>query len=613
MHGFKRMLPVMALAMLFTLLVTSCGGTDEPTTTTKPQTGTTTATTKPTTTNPVSDKPQYGGTLNLWANGDPNSFDEGYSAPWWCWPCHLTEDEMLIGDWAQGWAGGYGSKDWTWTLDGIYNWSSKAGALCESWEFVAANHMVLKVRKGVHFWLDTTNEASKLVNGREVTAEDIAYSYNRLCTTPESYIYYAHPYFTKNLTIKATDKYTVDFVVPDDADSIYQFAQIGVDWNGVIAKEVIDKYGDMKNWRYNHGTGAYILKDYVSGSTMTFVKNENYWDTNPIGPGKGDQLPYTDGVKYYIITDSSTYLSALRTGKIDTLAWTQGIDDSKTILNTRKDMQYFVIEASTAPGHIHMRTDKADSPYSKKLVRQALTKAVDYETIVNDLYEGQALYPTAPISPLPDLKENYLKLEDASAAIQDLYKYDPVKAKEMLAEAGYPDGFSATIYTQNNEANVDYLSIIEDMWAKINVNIDIIPLELGVYNNRWYSRDYEDMFFAGFASPGTFRTMVSTQGSGGGYNISYIVDSRLENGKTDMLEAFNAGDDAKCAQIHKDLMAIIYEECYIISTPAQNGYMMWQPWLKNYHGESAVGILNSAGGWAKYVWIDETLKEKSGY
>ena len=63
MHGFKRMLPVMALAMLFTLLVTSCGGTDEPTTTTKPQTGTTTATTKPTTTNPVSDKPQYGGTL----------------------------------------------------------------------------------------------------------------------------------------------------------------------------------------------------------------------------------------------------------------------------------------------------------------------------------------------------------------------------------------------------------------------------------------------------------------------------------------------------------------------------------------------------------------------
>ncbi len=71
---------------------------------------------------------------------------------------------------------------------------------------------------------------------------------------------------------------------------------------------------------------------------------------------------------------------------------------------------------------------------------------------------------------MPDLKANYLELKDASATVQDIYKYDPVKAKQMLADAGYPDGFSATIYTQNNEANVDYLAVIKDMWAKIDVN-----------------------------------------------------------------------------------------------------------------------------------------------
>jgi peptide/nickel transport system substrate-binding protein len=595
MTWLKRVLPVIAVSVLLTILATSCGGNGG---------GGNTDT---------SAKPQYGGTLNLYAGTDPNSFDEGYSAPWWTWPCHLTEDEMLNGDWTQGWAGSYGTKAWTWTLDGIYNWSSKAGSLCESWDFVEPNHMVLKVRQGVHFWVDATNEASTLVNGRELTAEDIAYSYNRLCTTPESYIYYAHPYFTKNLTIKATDKYTVDFVVPDDVDSIYQFAQIGVDWNGVIAKEVIDKYGDMKDWRHNHGTGAFMLKDFVSGSTLSFAKNPNYWDKNPIGPGKGDKLPYVDNVKVIIITDSSTYLSAIRTGKLDaSSAFALGIDDTKTVTSIRKDIQVLEIPGSTAPGHIHMRTDKADAPWSKKLVRQALTKAVDYETIVNDLYEGKAVYPSWDISPLPDLKANYLELKDASATIQDIYKYDPVKAKQMLAEAGYPDGFSATIYTQNNEANVDYLAVIKDMWAKINVTIDIKPLEIGVFNNRWYSRDYEDLFFAGFASPGTFRTMVSTQGSGGGYNLSYIVDSRLENGKTDMLTAFNKGDDAGCARIHKELQAVMYEECWIISTPAQVGSQLWQPWLKNYHGETAVGILNNYG-WAKWVWLDQDLKTKSGY
>jgi peptide/nickel transport system substrate-binding protein len=613
MTWLKHALPIIAAALLLSMVAAACGGTTEQTTT-KPTGATTTkptaTTTKPTTS---ADKPKYGGTLNLRAMTDPNSFDEAYAAPWWTWSCHLTEDEMLNGDWTQGWAGGFGTKAWTWTLDGIYNWSSKAGSLCESWDFVAPNHMVLKVRKGVNFALDSSNEASRLVNGREVTAEDIAYSYLRLCSTPQSYIYYAHPFFTKNIKVTATDRYTLDIVVPDDPDSIYQFAQIVVDWNGVFAKEVIDKWGDMKDWRHAHGTGPFFLKDFVSGSTLTFVKNPNYWDVNPIGPGKGDQLPYVDGVKIYIITDSSTYLSAIRTGKLDASAgMALGIDDTKTLTSTRKDIQVYEIPGSSAPGHIHMRTDKIDSPYSKKLVRQALTKAVDYKTIVADMYEGKAVYPTAPISPLPDLKDNYLALEDCSDTIKDLYVYDTEKAKQMLAEAGYPNGFSATVYTQNNEANVDYLSIIKDMWLKINVQIEIIPIEIGVYNNRWYARDYEDMFFAGFASPGTFRTMVSTQGSGGGYNLSYIVDSRLENGKTDMLVAFNAGDDKKCAEIHKSLMAIIYEECWIISTPAQTGAQLWQPWLKNYHGETAVGILNNYG-WAKFVWIDKDLKEKSGY
>jgi len=612
MIWLKRALPVVAASLLLTMLAAACGGTAE--TTTKP-TGTTTKPTATTTAKPTvnADKPQYGGILNVYANGDPNSFDEGYSAPWWTWPCHLTEDEMLNGDWTQGNAGGYGTKAWTWTLDGIYNWSSKAGSLCESWKIVTPTHWVLNVRKGVKFSLDTSNEASKLVNGREVTAEDIAYSYNRLCTTPESYIYYAHPYFTKNIKVTAPDKYTVDIVVPDDQDSIYQMAQIVVDWNGVVAKEVIAKWGDMKDWKHAHGTGAFILKDFVSGSTLTFARNPNYWDKNPIGPGKGDQLPYVDGVKVYIIADSSTYHSAIRTGKLDaSSAFALGIDDTESIKSVRKDIQVLEIPGSSTPGHIHMRTDKADSPWSKKAVRQALNKAVDYETIVKDLYKGKAVYPSWDISPLPDLKANYLSLSDASATVQDLYKYDVTKAKQMLADAGYPDGYTCSIYTQNNEANVDYLSIIKDMWAKVNFNIDIKPLELGVYNNRWYSRDYEDLFFAGFASPGTFRTMVSTQGSGGGYNLSYIVDSRLENGKTDMLTAFNAGDDAKCAQIHKGLQAIMYEECWIISTPAQTGSQLWQPWLKNYNGETAVGILNNYG-WAKWVWLDQAAKAKAGY
>jgi hypothetical protein len=236
----KLFWPIIGGICILGMLAASCtSGSTTTSTTSKTTSVTTTSKTSATTS---ADKPQYGGALNLWANGDPNSFDEGSSAPWWTWTCHLTEDEMLNGDWTQGPAG---NGNWTWTLDGIYNWSSKAGSLCDTWEAITPYHWTFHVRQGVHFGLNPNSEASKLVNGRLLTADDIAYSYNRVCSTPGSYIYTAHPYFTKNIKMTAPDKETVDLVVPNDADSIYQIAQIVVDWNGVIAKEVIDKYGDM--------------------------------------------------------------------------------------------------------------------------------------------------------------------------------------------------------------------------------------------------------------------------------------------------------------------------------------------------------------------------------
>jgi peptide/nickel transport system substrate-binding protein len=606
----KLLWPIIGGICILGMLIASCSSGSTTTTSTSKTTSATSAT-KTTTSTTAAEKPKYGGTINLLYNGtDFLGFDEGYNAPWFCIQNHLTEDEMLNGDWTQGPAGGYGSNKWTWTLDGIYNWSSKTGWLCDTWQVLTPYHWTFHVRDGVHFSVDPNNEASKLINGRLITADDIVYSYNRLCTLQDSYIYQAHPYFTKNLKMTATDKSNIDLVVPNDADSIYQIAQIVVDWNGTIAKEVIDKWGNMKDWKHAHGSGPYMLTDFVSGSSATFTKNPNYWDTNPIGPGKGDKLPYADTVKIFIIGDSSTQLSALRTGKIDTMNQI-GVDDAKSMEQTTPQLQKLVIPSALSFNQIFMRTDKTDLPYHLKEVRQALLKATDYPTIVNTLYSGKGVYPTFPCPPLPDLKENVLSLKDASAAIQDLYKYDPDKAKAMLKEAGYPDGWTANIVCQNNETYVDYLSVIKDQWSKVGITLNISQLEFGVYMNRWVARDYDELFYGGMASAGTFRTMVSSQGSGGGYNLSYIVDDRLANGMTDMLTAFNAGDDAKCAQIHKGLCEIIYEEAYAISTPAQDSTTFWWPWLKNYSGETAHGILNGFH-YAKYLWIDQDLKKSMG-
>jgi peptide/nickel transport system substrate-binding protein len=101
--------------------------------------------------------------------------------------------------------------------------------------------------------------------------------------------------------------------------------------------ETVAKYGDMKDWQNAVGTGPFMLTDYVSGSSITFARNPDYWMKDPLHPQ--NQLPYVDGVKLLIIPDTSTALSALRTGKLDVMeavVW----DDTVSLKKTSPDLQY---------------------------------------------------------------------------------------------------------------------------------------------------------------------------------------------------------------------------------------------------------------------------------
>jgi peptide/nickel transport system substrate-binding protein len=259
-----------------------------------------------------------------------------------------------------------------------------------------------------------------------------------------------------------------------------------------------------------------------------------------------------------------------------------------------------------------MRTDKQDLPYKDKRVRQALVMGIDYTSLVKDMMKGKASYPSFPITPMDDLKDAYLPLSQASQGVQDMYKYNSDKAKSLLKDAGYPNGFKATIITSNIPSwNIDYLSVIKQMWAKVGVDLTISQVEQGVYTNRWVARNYDDMFFASTASSGTYRYMVASVGDGGGYNLSYINDKRLLDGKQQMMSLFSQNKDAEVAKVNKQVSEYIYEDAWVVNTPVENRTTFWWPWVKNYHGELAVGVLNS-WGWNKWIWIDQDLKKQMG-
>ena len=165
-------------------------------------------TTTPVKTNDPTNTPKYGGTFTYWLKTDPMGFDEAYSVHPNITTAALTQDKLMIGDWAKGPAGS-GEIDWKYGFIGRVG--VMTGSLAQSWETPDDQTIVYHIRQGVHFALNPNSEASRLVNGREVTADDVAFSINRAFTSKTAYLYSAYTSVGNNPTsIKALDKYTVE-------------------------------------------------------------------------------------------------------------------------------------------------------------------------------------------------------------------------------------------------------------------------------------------------------------------------------------------------------------------------------------------------------------------
>jgi len=547
--------------------------------------------------------PQYGGTLSVVYGMDVMGFDELTAPDYWDVAGHLTHDELLEGDWAKGPAG---TGQFSWATNDVYRWASKSGALAESFEIVEPGHVKLNIRHGVYYGLNMDNEASRLVNGREMTGDDVYWNIDRWINGEGSQVARSARTMAQTIGITQTDDWTIELTVPLD-QAIY-LASYLVDWCSVYPPEVIDTYGNMNDWQLSVGTGPYFIGDYVRSSAVTFKRNENYWQTDPVGTGMGNRLPYVETVKYLIISDASTIEAAVRTGQVD-VNFGVSLDALENLTGTAPDL---VVSKNypAASASIGMHTDKADLPFSKKGVRQALSMAIDYDTIIEELYYGEAQLPSFPVTPEPELRDCYLTLEEAPEAVKELFSYNPTKAKQLLNDAGYPNGFSTKIVCTN--MSVDYLSIVKDMWEDVGVILEIETVEGGAYNSQWATRNYEELFYTLWPSSGTYIRMLALSGTGVGQNMSFLSDPLIEETKTEMLNAFAAGDQTEVDRLFKELLPYVLEQCYCIQTPVPYVHTVWWPWVKGYHGEYSPGICNEFR-WAKYVWIDQELKTSMGY
>src|ERR1035437_2732842 len=187
-----------------------------------------------------------------------------------------------------------------------------------------------------------------------------------------------------------------------------------------------------------------MLTDYTKGSSLTYTKNPDYWETDPVGPGKGNKLPYVDVYKEVIITDVSARIAALRTGKIDIADGTAAPAggalnsvDAQPLIKANPQIQY-TKSLSNTPWAITRRTDKQDQPFKDVKVRQALMLATDFNALKQVLFGDDAEIDVWPVN--KNVTAMYQPLSEMPQAVQDLYTYNPTKAKQLLSDAGYPSG-----------------------------------------------------------------------------------------------------------------------------------------------------------------------------
>ncbi len=535
--------------------------------------------------------PKYGGILTT-IGSDPMGWDEAYTNHIMV-PTEPINEELLQGDWTKGPAG-TGETDWLSGFLGLIG--METGCLAESWELPDDETVIYHIRKGV-YWQDKPP-----VNGREFTAYDAAWNLERNYTTPTAYLAQTYPAgTTRPISWKALDKYTVEMKVRPEQQGLA--LMVGGDFCRHYAPEVIDVYGDAKDWRNACGTGPFMLTDYTVGSSMTWEKNPNYWQNDPLHPE--NQLPYIDGCKSLIIPDLSTQLAALRTGKIDfmsNVSW----ENAELLIKQCPELEY-VRNLATAKA-IFWRMDKPELPFKDIRVRQALNMVINQQELVDDYYKGNADLFAVPFPNDAAHSDIFTPLEEMPEVVQEMFTYNPEKAKQLLKDAGYPNGFHTSVVC-GSAADADFLSIIKGYFQVINVEMDIQMLESGVYSSVLRGRKHEEMIYEDTKNRSYPFRMLDTQDTTD--NAAFFKAPETDAAYAAVCAAIGK-DDAEVNRVLKEITPFRLEQAYASWLPAEYVAQMWWPWLQNFHAEIYSGYNNSYL-YKKYSWIDQALKKSMGY
>lgn len=373
-------------------------------------------------------------------------------------------------------------------------------SLAESWEQVDDLTWQFKLRQGVKFH-----------NGEELKASDVKFTYDRLLdpstASPGAFL------LEQVSEVKVVDDYTVEIISKEPfAPLIYNLTHVAT---GILNEKAVTEAGAQYGQK-PVGTGPYKFVSWKKDSEILFEKYDDYFDG----------APSVDKLVFRIIPESSTAVAELKTDGVDIM-----IDLPSQHISQFEKSDTVTVDRVPSFSVKYLSFNMQEKPFDDPKVRQAINYATDKEAIVKAAYQGTAVPATSPLAP---------GLNGFNDSLEG-YPFNPEKAKELLAEAGYPDGFSSTLYISDADIDTKLGTILQSQLKKVGIDLNLQVMEWGAFLDE--TAKGVPMFVlswttvTGDADNGMYALFHSKNAGGPGNRSFYkseTVDQLLDNGRKEI-------------------------------------------------------------------------------
>lgn len=449
----------------------------------------------------------------------------------------------------------------------------------DNWRWVDDRSFEIKIKQGIRW------HNKPPVNGRELVADDIAYNLAVISKKPGWGLMSLGQAVDK---AEAVDKYTARIhlnqtyaIFPEElalGSRTYLYAKesVGGDKPQITSGEQVI------------GFGPFMHESTIANVSVTLKRNPTYHEKD---------LPYLGEIKAMLMADASTRAAAFRAGKVDMLE-REGAIIAQQLAKQVPGAQYqSCAEIPTWP----ITFNHSKPPFNDVRVRRAVLMAVDQQVLVDLVYGGEATVTWTPLIAAWD--PMYLKKEDYPPDVRQYLERNVQKAKQLLAEAGYANGFETILHWRPVGTRVPELAeTVSGMLNEIGIKGTLRQVDVNQFNVHRYAGDLDGMMLA-VGTYGLFTTprFYHREIAGNEYNIQWYRNDTFAEllGKV----ALTIMTDQQKAEVARELQIHFIRDAINLPTPNIHQIMLFQPWVKGMYWTGTQAMDN--WDWSYKGWLEQ--------